>query len=115
MFNVSLEIDRNSTFTKEFIWKAGEPASPVNLTGCTAVMEIRPTYDGELIASLTTENNRIVLGGVLGSIKLTMADEATLLLPFGIYSYDMFVTFATGEKRKVLYGTVTINNSITLA
>ncbi len=115
MFNVSLEIDRNSTFVKDFIWKAGEPAFPVNLTGCTAVMEIRPTFDGELIASLTTENARIVLGGGLGSIKLTMTDEDTLALPFGVYSYDMFVVFATGEKRKVLYGTVTINNSITLS
>ena len=39
---VNLTIYQGSTFMQEFQWKTGNPAVPVDLTGYTARMQIRP-------------------------------------------------------------------------
>lgn len=38
---LKLTIDQGASFTKLFTWKAGPAQTPVDLTGCTARMQIR--------------------------------------------------------------------------
>lgn len=59
-----------STFKKKYIWKAGEPAVEVDLTGWTAKAHIRAKEkDPEHLLELSTENGGIVLGGATGAIE----------------------------------------------
>ena len=58
---LKLLIEQGATFRKLLTWKAGTPAVPVDLTGCTARMQIRGVIDDAApLVSLTTEN-----GGIL--------------------------------------------------
>lgn len=43
---LKLLIEQGATFRKTLTWKAGTPPVPVNLTGCTARMQMR-TYCAE--------------------------------------------------------------------
>lgn len=55
--------------------------TPVDLTGYTAAMEVRRRPGQPVIVDLTTENGRIQLGGVAGTIALAITGADTGLLP----------------------------------
>ena len=114
MFNLSLNVHKNSSFSQQLVWKTGEPALPVNLTGCTAVMEIRD-IEGVLVMSLTTSNARLVLGTIDGKIEIKMSKADTLTIPSGNYTYDLMIDFADGFRKKLIEGVVDVQPSVTEA
>jgi len=113
-FNVTLEIDQGSTFSKSFTWKTGDPALPVNLTGCTAKMQFRPTASSStVILELTTENSMITLGAALGTVVLTISDELTSTLPTSTAVHDLKIYFSDGTSRRLLQGVVLVKQAVT--
>lgn len=114
MFEISLDIHQNASFSKKFVWKTGTDQSPVNLNDCTAVMEIRDSGDN-LITSLSTSNGKIVLGTNDGRVEINLSKSDTSAIPVGNYSYDLMIDFLSGVRTKLLEGMVQVQPSVTKA
>lgn len=113
-FKLNLKIYQGATFSALQTWKVGSPAAPVDLTGCTARMQVREAVDAPaVLLECTTEDGRIVLGGADGTvlIQLTAVDTAALAWTAGVY--DLEVVFADGTVRRLLAGTVTVSPEVT--
>jgi hypothetical protein len=78
---------KGATFDRTCTFKADGVA--VNLTGYTARMQVRDLESDELVATLTTENGRIILGGSAGTIRMLITAADTADLTTGRHKYDM--------------------------
>lgn len=89
---------------------------PINLTGYTARMQVRDAVDAStVIASFTTENGRITLGGSAGTIALTMSavDSVTAFTSVGEKVYDLEVVSGGGIVYLVASGKFTVVGEVT--
>jgi hypothetical protein len=115
----NLEINQFATFTRVFIWIAGmcgcgtvgASSGPVDLTGYTAALQIRPFALSTTI--LFDASADIVLGGVAGTISLTIpaADTATFTWWKGVY--DLLLTDSSGVSTRLLQGSVDVTPGVT--
>ena len=88
----------------------------INLTGFTARMQVRESVDAsDILAAFTTENGRIALGGVAGTIAITMsaADSATLFTSTGEKVYDLEVVSGGGAVYLVASGKFNLVGEVT--
>lgn len=87
---------------------------PVDLTGFTARMQIRETVDSAtILATLTTENGGITLGGTAGTVTLLLSATATAAFTFGSAVYDLEIISAGGIVTPLLSGAVTLVKEVT--
>jgi hypothetical protein len=100
-----ITIEQGSTFQKQFRWKVDGVI--MNLTGYTAKMQVRKAFGGALGFELSTQNDRILLGGATGTVALEMAPDETAALPAGNFVYDLELTDG-GTVRKLIRGTVVV-------
>jgi hypothetical protein len=108
-----LIINKGATFSKEIRYK-DENEALINLTGYTARMHIRETIDSSTtIVTLTTENGGITLGGVAGTIILTIsaADTAAITQNTGVY--DLEIISGGGLVTRLLEGEVQFTDNVT--
>jgi hypothetical protein len=94
MNNFDLTIQRNSTFIFPIIIWVDNQMTRKDLTGFTASLKVkRKLPSGELettsIIELTTENGRIILGGINGTIDLFISATDTATLPNVNAYYDL--------------------------
>lgn len=110
----NLAIQQGATLSVALTWKDSNDA-PVNLTGYTARLQVRETYDsGNAVLSLNTSNGGIALGGTAGTINLSAAATATAALsaPFtGVY--DLELVSASGDVTRLLEGLATVSPEVT--
>lgn len=109
-------IYQGATYLDKFVWKVKNKAvkTPVDLTGATARMHIRQNQKSEtILVELTTENGRIVLGGVEGTIELQIEDDATDTFTWTSGVYDLEIKFADGFVRRLMQGNVAVSPSVT--
>jgi len=113
---LKLLIEQGATFRKLLTWKAGVPAVPVDLTGCTARMQIRADITSTTpLITLTTENGGITLGDTAGTIELYISDADTADITWTAGVYDLEIILANTDVRRLLYGTVTVTPEVTRA
>ena len=113
-FKLKLSIDQGATFTRQVTWKTGKPATPVDLTGCTARMQIREAIESpEVLVSLTTANGGITLGGPAGTVALRIEADTTAAFEWRAGVFDLEIEFADGTVRRLLAGTVTVSPEVT--
>lgn len=110
-----LAINQGATFAKRLTWTAGAPAVAVDLTGCTARMQIRETIDATTAAcTLTTENGGITLGGAAGTIDILIAATATAAFAFEKAVYDLEIIMSDGiTVHRLAGGAVTVSPEVT--
>jgi hypothetical protein len=112
VFKVKLVVYQGSTFRKHMTWRAA--GVPVDLTGCTARMQIRPEVESPtVLASLTTENGGITLGGVAGTIDLYLSSAATTLFSWEEGAYDIEFIFTNGDVLRKIAGSVKVSPEVT--
>jgi len=103
---INIEVEKGSTFRHTLVWTyAEEPYIPIDLTGCTALMQVRPDQDSdEILHEMTTENDGLVLGGTTGSIDMyiSAADSTAWEWNDGVYSLE--VTFPNTDVRRLARG-----------
>src|SRR4051812_40239101 len=98
--NYDLYIEQGSTFRYSLIYAFydgtldpdGHPvATPYDLTGCVARMQIRQRRGTEVLISATTTNGGIVFDDdpTTGKITITITDEATDSLSMSKAKYDL--------------------------
>ena len=103
--------DQGATFTRQLTWKDSSGAL-VNLTSYTARMQLRNDVQaGSAVLELTTENNRIVLGGTAGTIDLSVA-ASSMGIGAAIYVYDLELVSGSVVTRLV-QGTFEIRAEVT--
>lgn len=119
-FKVPLKIFQGATFTKSLTWKAAPDEDsarvPVDLTGCTARMQVRTKVGASIpLLSLTTENGGISLGGTAGTIGLLIDADDTAELSWTSGVYDLEIVHPGGQVRRLMYGSVTVSPEVTRA
>ena len=105
--NIDLTIYKGSTFSKNFQWKTGSPANPVDLTSCTLKMQVRKNVlDANILAEFSTENSMLVVtDGLLGKIRLDIPAEVSTDFTFMVGVFDIEVTFiGTGDTYRIIEG-----------
>ncbi|RST54100.1 hypothetical protein [Variovorax sp. DXTD-1] len=111
---LKLSIDQGATFTKTVTWKTGKPALPVDLTGCTARMQVRETIQSDdVLLELSTTDGRITLGGTAGTVNLRVEAADTAIIAWKSGVYDLEIQFADGTVRRLLSGSVTVSPEVT--
>lgn len=111
---INLTINQGETFRQPFVWKAGSPATPVNLTGYVARMQVRSkASSATILLSLTTENGGITLGGVLGTIDFYLSDTDTSAIAWEYGVFDLELVAPSGDVTRLIQGTVTIYKEVT--
>lgn len=103
-----LVIPLGATWRLPMRYVQGRGGPPVDLSGCTALMQIRATQASATpIAELTTANGRIVLGGTDGTIGLLLPREVTEAIEARKGVYDLMLDWPGGERWQLLWGDVT--------
>ena len=87
---LDIEIEQGATFELVFIYQ-DEAGNPFDLTGMTARMQLRRTYNSpDALLSLTTENSRIIFDPFAGKITLSVsATDTTPLTGSGVYDLEL--------------------------
>jgi len=86
-YNISLTQGANydRTFT----------VSGLNLTGYTAAMQVRESFDYDSTLISLTSGSGITLGGTAGTIVVAIPNATTAGVAVGHYAYDLFLTSGT--------------------
>jgi hypothetical protein len=90
-----------------------------DLTGYTARMQVRKYIESATpVITLTTENNRLTLGGAAGTIQFFIRAEDTRDMstennPFTSGFYDLEIISPTNEVDRILQGTFTLTHEVT--
>ena len=107
-----LTIEQGATWKHVLVIRDG--ASPRDLTGYTARMQIRKLVtSSEFLAELTPGNGRMVITALQGRIELLLPAAVTAALPPGPSVYDIEIESPAGEVTRLLQGTVRIDAEVT--
>jgi hypothetical protein len=94
-----LILQQGKTFNEQWIYYEENGATPIDLTGKTARLQVRASYDSlTALVNLTTENGGIALGGIAGTITFSLSATETAALDFvrGVWELEL-VTGAVVE------------------
>lgn len=108
----NLDVDQGADFVSDtYIW-TNEDGTLVDLTGATALMQVRtaPGADEEFAL---TDSTGIALGGAAGTIVISIPSADTAGLDQQEYKYDILLTLA-GVKTLIIGGTVKVNLAISV-
>jgi len=113
--HIDLEVYKGSTFVKVIQWKTGTPSLSVNLTGCTARMQIRKAVnDTTVLDTLTTENGRLVIHEPSnGKFKIVIPATVSTAYSFSSAVYDLEIIFTEGTVTRVIEGCLTAAPEVT--
>lgn len=110
-YNITCQ--QGATLKRSITWR-NPNKTPINVTGYTARMHVRSTVDASTtVLELTTENSRITLGGVLGTITLRVEAPITTNLTPAIYVYDLELVSGGGEVDRILEGNFVVKAEVT--
>ncbi|ADU36235.1 hypothetical protein [Variovorax paradoxus] len=114
-FKLNLRIDQGATFNQLATWRTGKrPGVPVDLTGCTARMQIREKLAApSVLVDLTTENGGILLGGSTGAITMRIEAAVTAAYAWRSGIYDLEIIFADDTVRRLMHGSVSVSPEVT--
>lgn len=98
--------DFNIDFTVE-----SDNGTPFNLTGYTVACKIKKHYTS---SSSTTVTAAVLSPATAGSIQLSLGNAVTATMKAGRYVYDVVITSTSGIKSRVLEGTVSVLEGVTI-
>lgn len=107
----NIKCPQGATFDKTF--SVAFDGVPMDLTGYSAALQVRETFDSANPVVSLTNGTGITLGGVLGTIRVVIASTATTAIPAGYYSYDLEITSGAGVKDRLLEGKFVVTPEIT--
>lgn len=107
--------EQGATFTRPITWKDAT-GDPVNLTGFSARMQVRPsTGSATVVLDLTSSNGGIVFGTPRSSgyFEITVSATNTAALTPGTYVYDLELVAGSNIVTRLLEGKFTIKPEVT--
>ena len=85
---------RGDTWNLVFVWKSNNTL--IDLTGCTARMQIRKKRSGTLLAEISTDNG-IEIAGSEGRVNISFPANITANVEAGTHETDLEITFPSGD------------------
>lgn len=111
--NYDILANQGATFSRVITWYANEAKTvKVDLTNYTAKAQVRSVPGGTLILEMSTANGRIVLGGALGTITMTVP-AANMNVTADLYQWDLELTNGSVVTR-LLQGSFEVLPEITV-
>ena len=106
-------IEQGSTFSKVLTLK-DSGGTVINLTGyASAEMDLREHPEASsTVATLTTSNSRVALGGTAGTVTLTISASDTAGLTSGDGVYDLEITDGSSNIYRIMEGTYSIRRNV---
>lgn len=87
---------------------------PINLTGVSAMLQVRENIDSnEILLELSTDNNGIVIDPTNSTITISMSSAATSMIAWDKGVYSLELTFLDGTVITLLEGQVTVLKEVT--
>lgn len=109
---IKLTIYQGATYRKRFRWIAG--GVPVDLTGCTARMQVREDIDSTTaLLTLTTGNGDIDLGGIDGTIDLLISAADTEAIYWDGGVWDLEIVHPDMTVTRIAMGSVSVSKEVT--
>lgn len=105
-------IPQGSTYTLQITWRDSANAL-INLTGYTARMMARTEAAATATIFSLTSASEITLGGVAGTVLITIPAASTLALTAGDYVYDLEVVSGGGLVYRLVKGRCTVDAEVT--
>jgi tRNA threonylcarbamoyladenosine modification (KEOPS) complex Pcc1 subunit len=108
---LDIQIEQGATFNLVFLYQ-DENGTAIDMTGMTARMQLRRTYNSPSpLLSLTTENGRIAINVAQGSITLNVSAEDTATLTgSGVYDLELV---AGATVNRILEGSYSVCAEVT--
>lgn len=111
-----LTIIQGATFRASWIWMPG--GVPMDFTGCTARMQVRPERESpDVLLELTTENGGIALGGVPGKIALYLGATRTasgeMDWESGVYDLEIEHPSGPDDVTRFAEGSISVRPEVT--
>lgn len=112
IYNITCE--QGATFERSIVWRQ-RSRLPMNLTGYTARLTVRPyAASEEAILELTSTGNDITFPSpTAGLLKITIAAATTADLTPQVGEYDLELQSPSGVVIRLLRGTFTITPEVT--
>jgi hypothetical protein len=108
----NITIDKGLTFNETVEIKTDLGVAE-DLTGSTFLMQIRDyTFSTDYRLSATSSNCMLEVTPLLGVIDIKLPPVETDKLVISKGYYDLIQTKPTGEKVKIIYGTVTVQQTV---
>ena len=104
-------VKNGDTWKFSFVWSNSD-STPMNLTGCTAKMQIKDNT-GALMATASTALNSITITGSTGTVNVVFSATITATIPAGLYKSDLQLTFTDGTVQSSSTVIVTVEAGIT--
>lgn len=106
-------IEQGTTFQLNLVYKDSNDA-PIDVSGYTARMQVRRTYDAPTaLLDLTSENGAITLGGVSGTVNVSASPNLTRELPPKGGVYDLELVNPAGVVTRLIRGAVSVSPEVT--
>lgn len=106
-------IEKGATYRHTLIWQDSIGVA-VNLTGCTAKMQVREEIlSTAALLELSTENGRITITPAAGQIDLYIADEDTQVLTGAGGYYDLEIYHQNGDTTRLSEGVWPFSDEVT--
>jgi hypothetical protein len=107
----NLVCEQATTFN--FLFTINNNNTPLNLTGYTGVMTVRPFVGASTTTVVaSTANSRMTLGGVAGSVTVLIDATTTGAIGSGRYVYDLVLTSGATVTR-YLEGKFIVTGAVT--
>lgn len=107
------EIEQGASFRLQFAWK-DSAGTAVNLTGYTARMQVRASTSApDVLLELTTVNGYITLGGIAGTVTLTLPATVTAGLDWRRGKYDLELVATDALVTRFMQGQVSVSREVT--
>lgn len=105
---------QGATWDRTFTWES-PPGTPVNLTGCTARLQlrVRDSDPDPPLLELTSQNGGITLGGAAGTVAVVITPAQSSALAFKTANYDLEIVWPSGRVDRFLQGTITLDTEVT--
>ena len=85
----------------------------INLTGYTAVMQVRPTAASATVILELSTGDGITINGSVGTLTLLVsASDMTAITP-GNYVYDLEITAPSGKVTRLIEGKFAVKAEVT--
>lgn len=113
--NFTMQMWQGATWNYDLTWTTGDPATPVNLTGYSARMQVRTEVDAtDTILDLTSlVGGAITLGGAAGTIALDLSATSTADVTPGTHVYDLELVSGAGVVTRLLQGSFVVSAEVT--
>jgi hypothetical protein len=106
-----IEIDQFATYNATFHYRL-TTGEPIDLTGCSAKMEIRREYADSQPAISVAVGTGITIEATAGKINVELTPAQTSTLTPGRYFYDVVISKGT-QKRRIAEGAAIVMPGVT--